>query len=135
MDNIPFMVEDMKGFILNNNYKVVNVSDNYCEMVADITETSMNPYNYAHGGFIFGLADTAAGVAARATGRSAVTVNSSIDYLHAVKGKQISAIAKCIKEGRTISVYDVSVYDEQKRLVAKASVSYCYIDNHKEEKN
>lgn len=129
MEKIPSSMEEIKGFILNNNYKLVVAENNYCEMTADITETSLNPYNHAHGGFIFGLADTAAGLAARTTGRNAVTVNSTIDYLHAVKGKQIKAKARCIKEGRTISVYEVSVYDENERLVAKASVTYFYIEN------
>ena len=52
-----------KGFIEANNYNVVLVKPNYCELEGIITSTSTNHLNIAHGGFIFGLADTAAGIA------------------------------------------------------------------------
>lgn len=118
----------LKGFILNNNYKVTNIRDKYCEMEAEITDTSLNPYNTAHGGFVFGLADTAAGIATATTNRRAMTINASIDYLHMVKGNKLKAIAECIKDGKTITVYEVLIYDENDTLVAKSSVTYFYID-------
>ena len=119
--------DEIKGFIANNNYKLVSVENGNSVLSADITETSLNPYGFPHGGFIFGLADTAAGVAARSNGRNAMTVSADIDYLHAAKGTKLTAEAICIKDGKTISVYEVSISDE-KRLIAKASFTYFYID-------
>lgn len=116
-------------FINNNNYKVISAEEGHVFMEADITETSLNPYNTAHGGYIFGLADTAAGYAAHSFGRNAMTVNANIEYLHAITGKKLSAEAKCIKNGRTISVFEVYIRDlEKNRDAAKATVTYFYID-------
>lgn len=115
------------GFVSNNNYKLIDVDDNYCELEGIITDTSLNPYNIAHGGYIFGLADTAAGIAARTKGRNAVTVSSSISYIRMVKGNQIKAIAKCLKEGKNISNYEVEILDEDNKLSAKVLIEYYYI--------
>ena len=81
-----------KGFIEANNYNVVLVKPNYCELEGIITSTSTNHLNIAHGGFIFGLADTAAGIAAMTDGRTAVTISSNIDYLKAAKTKKLYSI-------------------------------------------
>ena len=115
------------GFVSNNNYKLIDVDDNYCELEGIITDTSLNPYNIAHGGYIFGLADTAAGIAARTKGRNAVTVSSSISYIRMVKGNQIKAIAICLKEGKNISNYEVEILDEDNKLSAKVLIEYYYI--------
>lgn len=117
-----------EGFIKHNGYKFVDGKKDYCVLTADITENSLNPYDIAHGGFIFGLADTAAGVAASSTGRGAVTVNSSIEYLKGAKGSSIKAVAHSIKTGKTISVYEVNIYNDKEELVAKAIFTYYYID-------
>ena len=56
-----------------------------------------------------------------------MTVSADIDYLHASKGSELTAEAICIKDGKTISVYEVSVSDET-RLIAKGSFTYFYLD-------
>lgn len=121
------IVKQSKGFIEANNYEVLKVEENYCELEGTITETSTNHLGAAHGGYLFGLADTAAGIAAMTDGRTAVTVSSTIDYLKAAKTPKLKAIATCIKNGKTISFFEVKIYDEEENLVAKANVNYCYI--------
>ena len=119
--------ENVEGFIKNNNYKIVSVKENYCELVGTLTETSMNTYNIAHGGYIFGLADTAAGIAAMTDGRKAVTVDSNISFLKQGKTDSLTAIANSIKVGKTISVFEVKVYNDQKELIAVSTITYFYI--------
>lgn len=122
-------LEEDNGFIENNNYKLISVNEGHAIMEADITNKSLNPHKTAHGGFIFGLADTTAGIAAHSFGRKAMTINANIEYLHAVTGKKISAEAKCIKNGKTISVFEVYIRDLDKdRDAAKATITYFYID-------
>ena len=73
---------------------------------AKITKNSLNPYGIAHGGFIFGLGDTVLGMAASATGRPAVTLNSTINYLRPAKSEYIIAKAELIKAGKTLLMLD-----------------------------
>ena len=116
------------GFVKCNGYSVIKVEEHYCEMEAVISDSSKNPFGIAHGGFIFGLADTAAGVAAMTDERMAVTVNSSIDYLKPGKGDKLIAKASVVKAGKAISVVDVLIYDSSLELISKATVTYFYID-------
>lgn len=118
----------VEGFIKHNQYRLVDIKQNCCVMAADIREECLNYYGLVHGGFIFGLADTAAGILARATGRKAVTLNSHIEYLHAARGGKIKVVASAIKTGRNISVYEASIYDDQDVMVAKAILDYFYIN-------
>lgn len=122
-------IGEVSGFVLNNGYRLVNLEEDYCEMEADVTEIAMNPFNMAHGGFIFGLADTAAGVAAMYDEkRHAVTSSSHIQYLRPASCDKIKAVAKCIKAGKTISVYDVEVYSDKDVLLSKATIEYFYVN-------
>ncbi len=121
-------LKNIKGFIANNNYSVIKVEKNYCKLEGTLTETSMNHLNIAHGGYIFGLADTAAGIAAISDGRNAVTVDSNINYFKPAKGNKLIAIAKVLKSGKTISVFEVLIYDEKEELVAKSTITYYYVE-------
>ena len=74
-------INETPGFIRHNNMKVEEVTNEYCRMYVELTEESINPNGTAHGGLMFGLADTTMGVLARTTGRNVVTINAQIDYL------------------------------------------------------
>lgn len=118
------------GFIKNNNYKLIDIDDGYCEMEAMITETSMNPYGICHGGFLFGLLDTCCGICAASDGRGCLTVNSSINYLKAVTGEKVKVIGKTIKNGKKIAVIEANIYDDQDRVVCNGTVTYCFVEGH-----
>ena len=115
------------GFIKNNNYRLVKLEDDYCEFEGIITDTSLNPYGIAHGGYIFGLADTAAGTLA-ATKGNAYTLDSSIDYFRPCKGNKLTAKCHVIKGGKKVTCLDVEVFDEEGKMTAKAKINYFYID-------
>ncbi len=119
--------EEIEGFIKNNNYKIINLTDEECILDGIITETSMNPYGMAHGGYIFGLADTASGILAATLG-PAVTIDSSIYYLKPLKTDSVRAISTFDKKGKNISIFSVKVYDSNNVLVATATNTYFYIN-------
>ena len=122
------VLKKQNGFISANNYEVVKVEENYCELEGIITDTSTNHLGIAHGGYIFGLADTAAGIAAMTDGRVAVTIDSSIQYLKAGKGGKLKAVAKCIKNGKSVGFFEVYIYDQDDVLIAKSSINYFYMN-------
>lgn len=126
-ENLKEKLNHIGGFIEHNNYKISEISDGYCVMIAEIGDTSLNPFNMAHGGFVFGLCDTAAGAACVYSGRKAVTVSSNITYFKPAVGKYIKAVAKCVKLGKSISMFEVDVYNDKEVVVAKAMVEYFYI--------
>ncbi|MBQ4570097.1 MAG: PaaI family thioesterase [Bacilli bacterium] len=124
-------LKDINGFIGNNNYNVIKVEEGYCELEGIISETSYNNMNIVHGGYIFGLADTAAGIAALSSvfgsDVNIVTVDASINYFKPAKGEKLIAKAKTIKPGKTISVIEVEIYNDKNDMVAKTSMTFYYI--------
>lgn len=90
-----------------------------------IEDRMLNPYGAIHGGTLFALADTIGGVAAMSRGFYIVTSNGTIHYLHGTNhSREITATAREVKAGKTLSVYDVDMTDEHGTLVAKATMTY-----------
>lgn len=124
------MIEKMEnsGFIKNNNYKVEEIIENKsATLVGTLTDISNNPYNIAHGGFIFGLGDTAMGVAASSTGRKAVTLSATINYLKPSTGKYLKAVAEIVKSGSTTCYLRTNIYNDKGELVATMESNYFYV--------
>ena len=113
-----------KGFMKNNNYKVINVSSEYCELEGTITETSLNPFGIVHGGYIFGLIDSAAGILINKQDTKFVTISTNIEYIGNTSTGKITALAKILKKGKNVSYAEVEVYDEKKKLIAKALTNF-----------
>ena len=109
--------DSIGGFIKNNNFKLIDIDEGYCEMEALITETSMNPYNICHGGFLFGLLDTRCGYCAASEVRGC---------LKAVTGTKVKVVGKTIKSGKNIAVVEANAFDDQDRLVCNGTVTYYY---------
>jgi acyl-CoA thioesterase len=120
-----------KGFIGNNNYNVIKVEKNCCELEGVISGTSYNNMNIVHGGYIFGLADTAAGIAALSSvfgsDVNIVTVDANINYFKPGKGERLVAKANVIKPGKTLSVVEVEIYNDNNDMIAKSTMTFYYI--------
>ena len=85
----------------------------------------INAVGSVHGGAIFALADTIGGAAAASHGTRTTTVSGDFHYLSAAMGsKKLIGVAKEIKYGKRILVYDVEILDEQEKLIAKGTFSY-----------
>ena len=74
------------------------------------------------------LVDTAGGVTARADGRKYVTMDASIHYLQSARKGRITATSHTVRRGRTVTVVDVNVTDEEERLLARGTVTMFGLD-------
>ena len=116
-------------FIKHNHYQLIELEDGKKAIgEAELTEASLNPYGYAHGGFIFGLGDTAMGLVALSTGRNAVTLNGTINYLKPTIGKKLKVVAEMMKNGKKTCYLRCSFYDDNANLTATMDGNYYYID-------
>lgn len=118
------------GFAHNNNYQIIT-EDNTFWIKAELNKNSNNIYGIAHGGFIFGLADTAMGIEASLKGKKVVTLNSTISYLKPGKGAYLKAKPEVIKEGHNTCVLNCNIYDDRNQLVAITTGTYYYMEDEK----
>ena len=78
-----------------------------------------------HGGVVAALIDIAGHAAVAAKVRHSVpTIDMRVDYLRPASGTEIVATACIIKWGRTISLVDIRLTDDQRRVVAVGRASY-----------
>ena len=99
--------------------EVVEQGDGFISLRMQVRAEMLNGFNIVHGGIIYSLADSALAFASNASGKQAVSIESSISHFKTVQtGEVIYARASRIKEGNNISVFHVSVTKENNELVA-----------------
>lgn len=100
-----------------NNIELAEVRTDYARLRMQVTESSLNGFGCVHGGALFGLADTAAGVAAFTDGRHYVTQSGNFHFIGNVSSGRVSAEGKVIHRGKTICIVEVKVYSEEGKLL------------------
>ncbi len=105
--------------------ETVEMSDGYAKAVLTVKPEFENTIGSLHGGAIFSLADTVTGSAAASCGIMHTTVNCSMNYLKPVlHEKKLIGTAHRVKKGKTISVYDVEITNDEGAVFATGSFTY-----------
>ena len=114
-------MEKQSGFMSNNDITIKVDSKDYAETVHHIGPESLNLYEYVHGGIYYSLADAAAGVASRSNGSNYVTLNSSFNYMKAVREGTLTACGIVINRTSKICVVQVDVKDNKEEVVSSGT--------------
>jgi len=83
-----------------------------------------NPMGTLHGGILCDLADAAMGIAYATElgeGETFTTLELKINFLRPVWNARLTAEARVVQRGRTVGLVECDVFDEKRRLVARAS--------------
>lgn len=107
-----------KYAVSTTGIEIDEVSLNYSKCSLKIDERHFNSDGNVMGGAIFTLADYAFGVAANTDNTQTVSLSGTINYIRATKGPVLYAEAKCIKSGKTIAFFEVTVTDDEGKIVA-----------------
>ena len=104
--------------------EIVSAEPRHAVCTLPLRPEHLNAAGTPMGGAIFTLADFAFAVAANGFSET-VTVSQSahIHFLSPAKGNVLTAEARCLKAGRTVSLYAVEVTDELGGYVAHVTVS------------
>ncbi len=97
-------------------------------------EIHMNLYGIAHGGVLMSMADTVMGAACLTCNKKVVTMNLSMDFLHAVPMMQkIIGKATVLHDGAHTMACECEIMSEEGKLFAKAHGVFYVIGKFKEE--
>ena len=115
-------------FSSHNNIRVTaTYEDGSGEGELIVTRESLNPHGIVHGGALAALADTVGGAATFAAyRRGCVTVNYSMNFLRPAWGsnRKIRCRAQAVKLGRTLSVFGMSLTDDEGVEVASGNFTF-----------
>ncbi|WP_398585016.1 PaaI family thioesterase [Streptococcus suis] len=105
-----------------DDYQATMLNEKEVLLTTQVTEKSLNPYGMAHGGFLFTLADSVAGLTTVARGSYSVTLQSNIHYMKAAKlGDTLSVIGSCTHDRSRTKVVEVKIENQDKQPLASAS--------------
>lgn len=90
----------------------------------EATEAHANPMGTLHGGVLCDIADAAMGLAYAAAldeDESFTTLELKINFLKPVWKGKLRALGRVVKQGRTVSLVECDITDDQGALVARAA--------------
>lgn len=104
---------------------ITDIQDNYAAGEICVSPDMLNPAGSVHGGCLFTLADAVGSAAASSCGMHITTVDSNFHFLRAGLGtEKLIGKAREIKCGKTLMVYDITVYDQSDTLLAEGIFTY-----------
>ena len=101
------------------NAEVLESNEGYCKVQMEVRKEMANGFNIVHGGISFSLADSAIAFAANTYGRHAVSLNTTIRYLHPVfVGDTLIVEAEVVNLKHKIVNVDATVTNQNGEKVA-----------------
>lgn len=105
-------------------FVIQEIGEGRCLMSVDVPKDALNRWEIVHGGFLYSLCDSAAGMAVMSLEKEHyVTLSSSMYFYKPAQCAPIEAEAKVVKDGRTIAVVKV-VITQDERKIAEGNVEY-----------
>jgi uncharacterized protein (TIGR00369 family) len=102
-----------------------------------VAKRHLQVHGVVHGGILAALADTAGGMTVYLQlppNSRVATVEMKINYLEAVAHGELAAEGRLVRLGRNLAVVDCDVFDHDKRLVAKALMTFAIISRGRKQK-
>ena len=110
-------------FALENGMTVDALTEEGAACSFEIAARHSNAEGGVMGGAIFTLIDLAFAVAANNRHKPTVAQQVSVNFLSGSRGRKLTAVASCRKDGKTTCVYNVDVIDDLGRDIAQAVVT------------
>lgn len=99
--------------------KLIDVHEKYCLIEMPIKQEMINGLKTIHGGITFAFADSALAFSSNNTNDASVALNCTINFTKAVKlGDTLFAESILISDTRKTGIYDISIRNQEKVLVA-----------------
>ena len=127
MSNFAEIYDLTDGFAREIGIELMEAKDGRAKMKIDINEKHRNPIGSVHGGCLFSLADTVAGVALSTTGVGCTTLSAHTTYIKAAmmnKSRVLYGEAMPIRIGRKIAVYQVDITDDLGQEISRMTFEY-----------
>lgn len=114
----PPPIADLIGF------KLISIGPGKAVIEFEADDRHANPMGTLHGGVLCDISDAAMGMAYASTlneGESFTTLELKINFLKPVWKAKLRAEGSVVNGGKTVGLVMCDVFDEQERLIARAS--------------
>ena len=105
-------------FAHHNEIHLVSIGIGTAMAEMSVSDKHLNGVNIIQGGALFTLADFAFAAASNSHGRIAVATNANITFFKGVSSGMLTAFAKELNSGKTLSHYSVDILDQEATKIA-----------------
>ncbi|WP_232358094.1 hydroxyphenylacetyl-CoA thioesterase PaaI [Paraneptunicella aestuarii] len=99
--------------------EIIDVDEGYAVMTMTIREDMLNGHQTCHGGMLFSLADSAFAFACNSQNHAAVAANCTIDFIRPARVNDVlTATAKAQHQGKRSGIYQITITNQENKLVA-----------------
>ncbi len=119
-------VVNISGYFKNQNMTIVDLKYGESFVELELDRKHLQGYGYVHGGVYSALIDSAGffAVYTRVEGDdSAATIEMKVNYLSSVKSGKLLAYAHCITLGKSIGLAEVTIKNEEDKLLVHGTVT------------
>jgi len=120
MEKVELMLKNDR-FACHNGIRLVSVGNGEAKAEMFVSQTHLNGVNIVQGGALFTLADFAFAAASNSHGRIAVAANASINFFKGISEGMLTATAREVNLGKSLSSYIVDITDENGAKIAQFS--------------
>jgi len=111
------------------NMQLLELSPGYARVSIKVTPEYLNFNNFIFGGIVMAVADQAFGYAVNSVRRPNVASQFNIHFIAAAKaGDELIAEGRVVKSGRKVSIAEMTVTNQEGKLIAKATGTTVPID-------
>ncbi|MBQ6165375.1 MAG: PaaI family thioesterase [Clostridia bacterium] len=108
-------------FATGNGMTIESVEPRHAVIRLELDERHRNGVGGVMGGVMMTMSDFACAVASIYDSDSGyVTANANVSFLNAARGKTLFAESVCVKRGRMLDFYEVTIKDDLGTLISKA---------------
>lgn len=111
------------------NMQLMELSPGYARVSIKIKPEYLNFNNFIFGGIVMAVADQAFGYAVNSVRRPNVASQFNIHFIAAAKvGDELIAEGRVVKSGRKVSIAEMTVTNQEGKLIAKATGTTVPVD-------
>jgi len=119
VNSIPHIMLADDAFSKWLGIEIIISEKSYCKLQLTVRKDMLNGFGIAHGGITYALADTTLAFASNNKEQKSFSIETSISHTRAVyEGDLLTAEAKELHKGKTISVFEVTITNQNKLVVA-----------------
>lgn len=115
-------------FVFRNYIKLESVELNRAVISLTIQAEVCNAYGMVHGGTLYSMADSAAGISVMSDGRYYVTQSGTLHFLRNQREGVIKAVATVRHRGKATSLVSVDIIGEHEKMLAMGEFEFFCVD-------
>ncbi|MDO5027251.1 MAG: PaaI family thioesterase [Tissierellia bacterium] len=127
-----FIKTASQRYITCESLEIEEVATDFVKMSVEVLPQTSNPYGMIHGGVLFTLADSVAGLTCITMGKKVVTLTSNIQFVKSARSGRVHASPRILHKGRTTILMEVDMVDDSSNLISKASFNMFVIGDLRE---